>query len=126
MMVALVGDTKPDAGVTTTRPATMPETQPRALGLPFMNHSARAHEKPAAAAAKCVAANAEDAIDPALSAEPALKPNQPTHRRPAPVMLRTTLCGGIGCVGYPTRLPRTRAHTSAETPELMWTTVPPA
>src|SRR6185295_19877824 len=99
MMVALVGDTKPDAGVTTTRPATMPETVPSALGLPFMNHSATAHEKPAAAAAKCVAAKAEVARPPAATALPALKPNQPTHRRPAPVMLRMTLCGGIGCCG---------------------------
>jgi hypothetical protein len=29
-------------------------------------------------------------------------------------------------LGYPTRLPRYNAHTSAETPEVMWTTVPPA
>src|SRR3977135_1304397 len=98
MIVALVGDTKPEAGVTTTRPATTPETQPRALGLPFMNHSptpqerpaaaalalpfmnhsATAQEKPAAAAAKCVAAKAEEAIVPAFRALPALKPNQPT------------------------------------------------
>src|SRR5262245_51889075 len=91
MIVALVGLTNPEAGVTTTRPATMPETQPRALGLPFMNHSATAQEKPAAAAAKCVAANAELARPPAATALPALKPNQPTHRRPAPVMLSTTL-----------------------------------
>ena len=28
--------------------------------------------------------------------EPALKPYQPTHRRLAPIMVRTRLCGGIG------------------------------
>src|SRR5437868_12481950 len=99
MIVALAGVTKPEAGVTTTRPATMPETVPRALGLPFMNHSATAQEKPAAAAAKCVAAKADVARPPAATALPALKPNQPTQSRPAPVMLSTTLCGGIGCCG---------------------------
>src|SRR5687768_11709023 len=117
MTMPLDGVTKPAAGVTTTRPATMPETQPSALGLPFMTHSAAAHEKPAAAAAKWVEANAEADSVPADRALPALKPNQPTQSRPAPTMLSTTLCGGIGCCGNPMRLPRTRAHTSAETPE---------
>ncbi len=40
--------------------------------------------------------------------------------------LSTRLCGGIGCFGYPVRFPKYSAHTSAETPEEMCTTVPPA
>src|SRR5581483_3489979 len=124
--IAEAGVTKPAAGVTTTRPATMPDTQPSALGLPLASHSVAAQENPAAAAAKWVAANAEVARPPAASAEPALKPNQPTHRSPAPVMLMTTLCGTMGCWGYPMRFPTTTAQTRAETPELTWTTVPPA
>ena len=33
------------------------------------------------------------------SALPALKPNQPTQSRHAPMKLRTRLCGGIGSFG---------------------------
>jgi len=36
------------------------------------------------------------------------------------------LWGGIGSAGNPNLLPNTSAQTSAETPELMCTTVPPA
>ena len=34
----------------------------------------------------------------AAVAEPALKPNQPTHRSEAPITLKTRLCGAIGSV----------------------------
>src|SRR5947199_393175 len=64
--------------------------------------------------------------DRAASAMPALKPNHPTHSKHAPMKLSTRLCGGMGCFGYPVRLPKYSAHTSAETPEEMCTTVPPA
>ena len=57
---------------------------------------------------------------------PPLNPNQPTHSIAAPIKEITTLCGGIGTLPYPRRRPRNRAQTSAETPELMCTTVPPA
>ena len=79
-----------------TRPATAPEIAPSALGLPLRIHSAAPHPSAAAAAAKCVATKALVARLPALSALPALKPNQPTHSRQAPMKLSTTLCGGIG------------------------------
>ena len=36
---------------------------------------------------------------PALSALPALKPNQPTHSRHAPMKLSTMLCGRIDSSG---------------------------
>src|SRR5688572_1504606 len=118
--------TKPEAGVIVAKPATIPDAAPRTLGLPLVAHSVNAHARPPAAPAKCVAAKALVASVPLLRALPALKPNQPTHSRPVPIKERTTLCGGIGSCGYPRRFPSTMAQTSAATPELMWTTVPPA
>src|SRR6476661_11245965 len=100
---AAIGVTKPAAGVIATKPATAPEIAPRALGLPLRNHSAATHPMTAVAAAKCVATKALVARLPALSALPALKPNQPTHSKHAPIKLSTTLWGGIGSCGKPTR-----------------------
>src|SRR5690242_7430203 len=121
-----IGPTNPAAGVMATSPATAPEIAPSALARPFLNHSAALQLNAAAAAPKCVATNALDASEPAARALPALNPNHPTHNRQAPIKLNTRLCGGMGCFGYPTRLPRYSAHTSAETPEEICTTVPPA
>src|SRR5438270_9970741 len=109
-----------------TKPATAPEIAPKALARPFLIHSARLQLSAAAAAAKCVATKALVAKGLEASALPALKPNQPTHNRHAPIKLSTKLWGGIGCFGKPVLLPRYRAQTSADTPELMCTTVPPA
>src|ERR1017187_10154476 len=114
--------TKPDAGVIVASPATMPAAAPSTLGLPFNFHSIAAQLKEAAAAEKCVAANALVASEPAFSALPALKPNQPTHKSPVPTSESTTLCGAICSRGNPVRLPIMIANTSADTPELMWTT----
>src|SRR6202171_175588 len=123
---AAPGLTKPDAGVIATSPATAPEIAPSALGFPLRNHSAPPQPTTAAAAAKCVATNALVARPPAPSALPALNPNHPTHRRHAPMKLSTMLCGAMGSLGYPIRLPRYSVHTNAETPEVICTTVPPA
>src|ERR1035441_10193393 len=119
-------ETKPEAGVMVARPATIPDAAPSTLGLPFCHHSQNAQLRAPAEAEKCVAANALVASLPAFTALPALKPNQPTQSNPVPIRLSTTLCGGIGSRGEPRRLPKTHAQTSAETPELMCTTVPPA
>src|SRR5208337_4657322 len=90
-----VGPTNPEAGVMATRPATAPEAMPRTLGLPFMSHSANIQASAAAAVAICVAAMAIPARPSAATAEPALNPNQPTHRREAPIKVSTRLCGDI-------------------------------
>src|SRR5678809_1110782 len=124
--IAGIGFTNPDAGVMATRPATAPETAPRTLGLPATTHSVIIHPRTAAAVAKCVTTNALVASGPALSALPALNPNQPTHSRHAPITLSTTLCGRMDSLGYPVRFPKYRAHINAETPDVMCTTVPPA
>src|ERR1035437_703538 len=91
--------TKPDAGVMVASPATMPDAAPNTLGRPFNHHSVAAQLNAAAAAEKCVAANALVASPPALKALPALKPNQPTQSSPVPTSESTTLCGIIGSCG---------------------------
>src|ERR1035441_820204 len=89
------GFTNPDAGVMATNPATAPEIAPNILGLPFLIHSANIQPSAAAAVAKCVATNALVASGEAASALPALKPNQPTHSKQAPITLTSKLGGFI-------------------------------
>src|ERR1700761_4489465 len=121
-----IGCTNPAAGVIATSPATAPEMPPSALGLPCRNHSATIQPMAAEAAPRCVFTKALVASGPEESAEPALNPNQPTHSRHAPIKLNTTECGAIGRCGYPSLLPRYSAVTSALTPLVTCTTVPPA
>src|SRR6476660_5950994 len=97
--IAAMGPTKPAAGVMATSPATAPEIAPKALGLPLRIHSAPLQPSTAAAAPKCVATKALVARLPAASALPALKPNQPTHNRQAPMKLSTTLWGVMASLG---------------------------
>src|ERR1700694_5180923 len=99
MTSAPPGSTKPEAGVIATRPATAPEQMPRTDGLPLNIHSTNIQPKAAAAVAIWVTAIAMPALVPAVTAEPALKPNQPTHSSEAPMKVRTRLCGGIASVG---------------------------
>src|ERR1700724_2068702 len=106
MASAGMGATNPAAGVMATSPATAPEIAPSALARPFFNHSAALQLSAAAAVAKCVATNALVAKGLAARALPALNPNHPTHSKHAPIKLSTRLCGGIGCLGNPVRLPK--------------------
>ncbi len=126
MNKAPTGPTKPEAGVIATRPATAPETMPSTLGLPRNSHSMNIQVNAAVAVAICVTAIAMPARPPEATAEPALKPNQPTHSSEAPIRLRIRLCGAMLSTPYPFRLPTTRQATRPATPALMWTTVPPA
>src|SRR5579864_1010728 len=113
------GKTKPAAGVTATRPATMPEANPRAVGLPRCHHSIKSQLSPAAAAAAWVAAKADTARLLLFSALPPLKPNQPNHNKPAPVNVSTMLLGWMACSGYPRRLRNTRIAARLEKPAAM-------
>src|SRR5689334_21300518 len=100
---AASGETKPEAGVIATRPATAPDAAPSIVGFPFLNHSAIIQPKAAIEAAVCVAMNALDARPLAPNADPALKPNQPTHSIAAPMTANGRLCGAIGTFPNPTR-----------------------
>src|SRR5882672_3729268 len=95
MINAPVGLTKPDAGVIATRPATAPEIIPSTDGFLATSHSENIQLSEAAAVAICVAAAAMPAFTFAVTADPALKPNQPTHSRDAPITLRARLCGAM-------------------------------
>src|ERR1041385_5871862 len=117
---------KPQAGVTTTRPATAPEQKPSTLGFFRMRYSSIAHVNDATAVASVVVVNALAAITSAATAEPALKPYQPTHSMPVPTMHSTRLWGGIGVLPNPSRGPSSLQRISADQPDDMWTTVPPA
>src|SRR5215469_14757346 len=96
------------------------------LGLPLMMYSIIAHVNDATAVASVVVVKAFAATTSAATALPALKPYQPTHSIPVPTMQSTMLCGGIGSLPKPSRLPRIKHSTNADHPEDMCTTVPPA
>jgi len=81
-----IGPAKPDAGVIATRPATAPEIMPSRDGLPLTSHSVNIQPSVAAAVATKVFTKAERCRAIRLEFEPALKPNQPTHRREAPII----------------------------------------
>src|SRR5215813_10250722 len=116
------GPTKPDAGVMATRPATAPVQMPTTVGLPRIIHSTSIQVNAADAVAMCVTVMAIPACMPALTADPALKPNQPTHNSEAPMKVSTMLCGGPESW----RLPSMMQAINPATPELICTTVPPA
>src|SRR6266498_1740631 len=107
------GPTKPDAA-----PVQMPTT----VGLPRIAHSTSIQVNAAVAVANWVTPMAMPACTPALTAEPALKPNQPTHKSEAPMKVSTMLWPGPLSL----RLPRQIAAIRPAVPELSCTTVPPA
>src|SRR6201999_347248 len=119
---APTGPTKPDAVVIATSPATAPEQMPTTVGLPFSAHSTSIQVKPATAVAICVTSMAMPACIPAVTAEPALKPNQPTHSSEAPMKVSTMLWAGPLSLRGPSMI----AHIKPATPALICTTVPPA
>src|SRR5208337_4697605 len=114
--IAPMGLTLPQAGVIATRPATAAVAIPSAVGFPRWNHSIAAQVTIAVDVAVLVFRNASAASGLALSALPALNPNHPNHRRPAPVTQKGRLCGGMGSLPKPRRLPRSRAAISPEKP----------
>src|SRR3990170_2816531 len=96
MTMDAMGQTKPEAGVIATRPATAPEAAPSTVGLPRLSHSVNIQPSAAAAAPVLVATNALAASPLASSALPALKPNPPNQSSAAPITVIGRLCGCIG------------------------------
>src|SRR5438270_5451275 len=118
--------TNPAAGVIATRPATAPAAAPSTLGWRLWYQLTVIQVSAAIAVAVLVTTKALVASVPAVSALPALKPNQPNHSKQAPRTVIVASCGSDFSLPKPSRRPRTRAATRAETPELICTTVPPA
>src|SRR5689334_25222672 len=104
----------------------MPEAAPSEVALPSRIRSTSSQASIAVPVATVVVTNVVAAIPPELNAEPALKPYQPNHSRPAPSITNGRLCGRIGEPGHPLRLPRTRHKARPAAPELICTAVPPA
>ena len=126
MMSAPEALTAAHAGVIATKPATTPEAAPRLVACPSRSFSTRSHANTAAAVAPIVLRRAKPAVPFDAIADPALKPNQPNHKRPAPSITSGRLCGRIGIFPNPTRFPNTRANAKPAAPALMCTAVPPA
>jgi len=78
-----------------TKPATQPEAAPNMEALPRIRLSPMHQAKTAAAVAPKVLIKASAAKPLASRAEPALKPNQPTHNSDAPTMVKVKLWGAI-------------------------------
>src|SRR5262245_2212296 len=106
-------------GVIATRPATMPDAAPSDVAFPSRMRSVSNQASIAAAVATVVVTIVEPAKPLDAPAEPALKPYQPNHSRPAPSITNGRLCGRIGVCGQPLRLPRMSTSTSAAVPALM-------
>src|SRR5690348_7866120 len=102
------GTRNAQAGVIATSPATAPEANPSDVAWPSRKRSTRIQLIAAEAVATWVLVKARAARPFAARAEPALKPNQPNHSRPAPSMTNGRLCGLNCALGQPFRLPRTR------------------
>ncbi len=77
------------------RPATAPVRMPSTDGLPRVAHSMVIQTKAATEAAIWVFSIALPASSPDARAEPALKPNQPTHSSDVPIRVSTRLCGAM-------------------------------
>src|SRR5438132_1317497 len=110
----------------TTSPPTAPEQNPRTLGWPRKVYSSIAQVNDATAVASVVVVNAFAEIVSAPSALPALNPYQPTQSIPVPTMQSTIECGASISLRNPSRGPSNTQRTSADHPDDMWTTVPPA
>src|SRR5262249_38954288 len=116
------GVMKPAPGVMTTRPATAPEQKPSTVGFLRVIHSSTGQVVAATAVASVVVVKALAAIPSEATALPALKPYQPTHSMPVPTMVKVRLCGRKAVLPKPFR----RQRISADQPDDMCTTVPPA
>ena len=100
-----------------TNPATPPIAAPSTDGVPLCNQEMVTQVRAAIAAAVLVVTKATAATPLAASALPALKPNQPNHRRAAPRTVIVTSCGSVLRSTSPMRRPTISAATSAHTPD---------
>jgi len=83
------------------------------VGLPLRIHSTIIQVKPAVAVAVWVTSMAMPACRPALVAEPALKPNQPTHSSEAPIRVSIMLWAGPVSLRF---AQHQRAHQAGQCP----------
>src|SRR3954463_2573398 len=97
--MALIGLMKPAAGVIATSPTTIAVAPPTAVTLWFRVMSSSVQTTSVPIGARNVVVNASAADGLAASALPALKPNHPNQRSPAPSSVNDTLCGSNEVLG---------------------------
>src|SRR4030042_2072545 len=113
-----MGLTNPDAGVIVASPAIEPVAAPNIVGFPLCIHSMITQISVAETAEVCVATNAMVLRVPADNALPALNPNHPNQRRPAPRTVMGRLCGYMASCKFPFLLPMINAAARAEIPDI--------
>lgn len=118
--------TVPQDGVMATRPATTPEAAPNVVGRPSRICSTDSQPSMPRQPATRVLRKMAAAVPLAANADPALNPNQPNHSSPTPTNSSGRLCGRMASFLKPIRGPSTSARASAELPETISTTSPPA
>src|SRR6185437_5070301 len=116
MTMPCQGATYPEAGVIVPKPATAPEIMPSTEGLRLVDHSIAPQVSAPAQADRCVAMIAMTAREFAPSAEPPLKPNQPTQSGPVQITASHRSKGDRFPLPKPCRGPRTFAATRPLTP----------
>src|ERR1035437_4373876 len=85
IIIAPETPTNPAAGVIAANPAIAPVLMPITVGFLSINQSNSTQVMAAVAPATCVTISAFTANPSAANPLPALNPNQPTQRRPAPI-----------------------------------------
>src|ERR1043165_1123914 len=85
--------TEEQDGVIATSPASMPDAAPSDVACPSRIRSVSSQASMAAAVATVVVTKVDPATPLADTAEPALKPYQPNHSKPAPSITKGRLCG---------------------------------
>ena len=93
--IAPSGETEEHEGVMATSPATTPEAPPRLVGRPSRIRSTSNQASMAVQVATAVLMKVMPATPFAATADPALNPNHPNHRREAPIMVSGRLPGAI-------------------------------
>ena len=94
MPMAPSGVTKPAAGVIATRPAMAPVIMPSVVGRLLKIQSSTAQVSRGRGRRHVRGDEGDAARPPAVSALPALKPNQPNQSSAAPRTANGRLCGG--------------------------------
>ena len=85
------GPTNAQAGVMPTSPPIAPEASPKPVTCPVFNFSTTIQPKIPVQVASIVVTNATIAESLIASAEPTLKPNQPSHKNAMPINVKITL-----------------------------------
>ena len=117
--------TYPAAGVIVASPATEPVSTSTKFTFFLTICAYMHHETIPAASPIAVFTNAVAAKTPACNAPPALNPNHPNHKSPAPSAAAIRLLGDISLFSM-FLFPKNSTAANAANPAVVWITAPPA